>query len=230
MRLASIIVFLLLCLFGCSPDREKGKLELKILSEEIRIPAEHDSMKEPCAGSCPEIVYSLVNNSDEDLMLYNFKRYFNHSYTGLNEVPCDTIIGEGFMTLFVFDGNGNINRAGFSTHDGLDTITHFPERDSFEKAYELWFRNSRVIIKPGESMQFNRKHDFRAYNFVEDTFFIRLSFIQYESWTKDIPELQEDMDGSQLFEGCLSSNDVRLIVGTPRKPNSIFLPEIEVKN
>src|SRR5688572_13645064 len=89
--LITSFIFLGLSLYSCSSQKEEaGMIALRIVSNEPRISHIKDSKLDPCVKSCADIVYRLVNNSDQNIMLYNFKRYIEFGMYAKG-LECDSV-------------------------------------------------------------------------------------------------------------------------------------------
>lgn len=219
----TIVLGLLLWPLACTTDSHPpGVLELRLLTKEIHRPVGTDF--HPCLDSCPEIIYELSNNSDRKLLLYNFKRNFNFAIWK-EELACDTL-GNG-LQIYLFKDTTFIPST-LGLHDSLSSHLDVPRTRDILKT---WYRNSRIVLDVGQHIEFRQKIDFRNYYLPPGTYYFILGYRQV-----GIPpeitseELASDLGDATLFGGCVRTDSVKLVVGTPRDSSNIMLEQVEVRD
>jgi len=205
------VIINLTTLSGCSDRNDRiGFLELRIKTGELRIPYYKDSQREPCHRSCPRVTYQLINNYGQDLMLYNFRRNSHLAYFE-TELHCDSMRSEQGKTLYLLDNDGTFQPSSMDLHDS--TTESFQAMERQFRMGSVWFRNSRVVVKAGDSLEFTENVDFRHYGLQPGTYYLTAQYLQF-STASDLSatELQADLGDATLFRGCLRSDRVKLIV------------------
>lgn len=216
MRCPSIVVLFLslsqVLVSGCTSGEQKkiGFLELRAVTKEVHVPYVKDSKQKPCVRSCQEIVYKLVNHTDKRYMLYNFKRNFQF---GLDQqsLLCDSAWTSIGKTLYMFAKDSSFVPAAFVIHDSSTVSSEAMHRQM--QFGQTWQRNSRVILSPGEYIEFSQMVDFRDYYLDPGSYFIKLGYAQlYLLPSIGKEEFESDLDGADLFVGCLFSEPVKFVV------------------
>jgi hypothetical protein len=208
----SLIVIQLTGFYGCALKRQApGVLELRAITTEVLIPSDKDSKLGPCLGSCQEISYRLVNNTDHNLLLYDFRRNF-HFGKYEQGLTCDTVWNIFGKSIYLFTKDLKFKAPSPGIHDSA-TVTFYSMERQVSMA-KTWYRNSRVFLRSGESLEFKTLVDFRDYDLVPDTFYLKLAYMHigvHSELTKE--ELRSDLDNAELYNGCLWSDLIRVVVG-----------------
>jgi len=220
--LRTSVLVLLFWPFACSTDNQApGVLELRSLTTEIIIPVGMDDA--PCLESCPEIIYTLSNNSDKKLFLYNFRRNFLLAYRE-DELACDTIWNG--KQIYLFNKDSTFVAPTLGLHDSVSSYSDILRQTDMAKT---WYRNAGIVIDKGKSYEFKQKIDFKNYHLRSGTYFFFLGYRQVGIPPEITPdEVAVDIGDASLFGGCLRSDFVKLIVGIPQDSASLLLEQIEV--
>jgi hypothetical protein len=202
------------CLSSCNNNRNRGSLEFIIDKSELHINHKREKPDELCMYNCVDINFRLKNTLDKNILLYNFNTYFELGE--FNEsLFCDSIFKSAERFVYVNRSNGKQVIPSSQIPDSIS----WKSLSSIEKQMELspsWFRNTKQLIKKGETIEFTQRINLREFELKETGIFsLKLLYYQHDvllELTKE--ELSQDLKKyeADLFQGCLWSNSVPLIV------------------
>jgi hypothetical protein len=208
---ALIVVYIF---FGCTQKKQNGLLSLVLENKELQISHVRERLVEPCSYNCTEIKFKLVNTSDENILLYNFNRHFEHGEFSENFF-CDSVFLAAERSMYVTKSNGELMPPTGALPDSVhgEPISIIKRQMDLSKT---WFRNSKQVIKKGETIEFSKKINLRDFYLVAPgVFYLKLLYYQHDvlrELTQE--EIESDLReyDAYLFKGCLWSNSVKLIV------------------
>lgn len=200
-------------IFACS--EEPGKLRLSIDDTQLSIKSDPDSPYGRCDSTCVNITFSLINSTNNTLLLYAFNDEILFSVDSL-PANCDSTnyTLDNSVLLSLFSESGEF--IGFA-----DFTRAFGECIDWERAHnpDLIFRKGSVLIGPGQHLQFVDRVNFQGYRLrTPGKFRIELFYRQVRRSLLDkvlgAEQVRADLarNNAVLFEGCIRSNPVTLIV------------------
>jgi hypothetical protein len=203
------IVFL-----GCNKTEQIRPLQLILIDNELKINHVKGSRINPCVTTCADINFRIENSSDENYMLYNFKRFFQFGELE-DSVYCDGFRVAGKCIFVYAESNKQLLSASFlpdSIHWKPMPLEKVLNRHELSK---IWFRNTKLVIRSRESLKFSYNIDFREFDLLPGIYTIKILYYQQNILNyiteNQIEEDQEKFD-AEMFKGCLWSNSVKLIV------------------
>jgi hypothetical protein len=207
-------VFILFILLECGVSNEGRFLQLALLGNEVRISHVKGKRTDPCVTTCANLKFSVKNFSSDNFILYNFQRFFQLGELN-DSTYCDGN-GAAESIAFVYNTkNEQIMSARFlpdSIHWKPMPMEKVLDRRELSK---IWFRNTKLVIRTNESLVFSRNIDFREFDLLPGSYFVKILYYQQDVSNYITQEqLQEDIKkyDAYLLKGCLWSNSVRLIV------------------
>jgi hypothetical protein len=202
------------CLFSsCSSSNDRGMLNLFLVNKEIRISHIRERAIDSCAYNCGDIKFKLVNTSNENIILYDFNRFFQFAELS-GAAYCDSLWGSAEKFIYLYKQNGEQVIPTGSIPDSINWKPQALKRQfEFEK---VWFRNSKQLIKSGETIEFSQNVNFRDFYLVTPGIYnLKLLYYQHNVSNYVTQEqVEEDVKryDAYFFKGCLWSNSVKLIV------------------
>jgi hypothetical protein len=194
-----------------APEETKGTLTLQLLGDSIQISHLRDDTNE-CLGNCADLKYRLVNTSNLNMLLYNFNRNIE-----VNEFGYDSLcfVGAAQLYLLVRDKTGNHVLTDGSLPDSIHGQTGTVLRHQMLSTKD-WFRDSKVVVKAGKTLEFSQRFNFRQYHLVKPGIYsIEVLYQQgdIKNFVSD-DEIEEDCrkNDAFYFKGCIVSDKVKLFV------------------
>lgn len=212
-----LIKLSILCFFTfveCSSVANKGTLNFVVTNDELQISHIQERVIDPCSYNCVDIKIKLVNTTDNNILLFNFNRNFEHGEFSENFF-CDSSFLSADRLIYISNELGEIMRPSGAIPDSVHgrPISNLKRQIEMEKT---WFINSKQIVKKGETIEFIENVNLRDFLlFDKGTYTLKILYFQHDVLRKlTQSELESELEkhDAYLFKGCLWSNAVKLIV------------------
>lgn len=205
---------ILLFLLSCESKKENGTLSWILTSGGLQTSSIMEGVNEHCKLNCIQLDFKLVNTSSENILLYNFNRFFEFAEFN-DKLFCDTIFLSATRFIYIYEENGEQVKPLGRIPDSINwkPMTVLERQFMQEKN---WFRNSKQIVNKGETLEFSQKINLRDFNLVfPGKYKLKLLYYQHDV-LREISQKQLEQDiksfDAFLYTGCLISNVVDLIV------------------
>lgn len=198
---------------ACSDKRNTGILQLIALDSAVSISSERERISDACRFNCANLHYALVNQSNFNIVLFNFRRKFQLAEIDAIQT-CDSAWGTAIKELHVFDSQNKFLQTDGNVPDSISRSLEAAIRQlEFDKE---WFKNSYEVIRAGETKYYEQQVNFRNYHLTKPgKYYLKILYFQHHPnhvvASEDIEEILERHDG-YLFNGCLWSEVVELVV------------------
>lgn len=207
-----VLTFLLLItiLHSCK-NKDSGSLNLVLIDDEIKIKSFYRGHLQPCLSMCADIRYKVENTSSKNYLLYNFNRNLDHGNIE-DSIYCRDI-NESGIVMFVYQENIQ-KMATFIISDSTNWKPWERIQEMLQNEYH-WHKSTKLIANVGENYNYVKRVDFWAFDLVPGQYILKILYYQ-GGVNPYIDQSQIERDemkfSAEIFQGCLWSNPIKLIV------------------
>lgn len=204
MMIARVLILILICQSTYAQDFFSKSLLLKINEDSLL-----------CIGSCKVVTISfrLVNNSDEDVLIYGLKRGGPiPSFNGLSDL-CDVKRTGTGMQFALYHPDGTEEMAEFEISDSFRQRPVKKEMiDSVLRQMKEDFLKSAMIIKGHEEKSFVKELPLHQYNLEKGLYYLEMLYYCGTNTAEALDLNEVSRSGAKLFQGCATSARIPFVV------------------
>jgi hypothetical protein len=209
-----ISLYMLFSIIACNSYTDN--LQLELLDQQLKIGLTKPKRGQPCINTCSELSFRLSNPTEKDYILYDFDK-LPYLATERDSLYHNNFIFIAGVHVFVYDLENKQIEATRYISDDIDYKPMTPDFIMLKlKESRKKFRNSRVIIRKGESFEFNHNIDFRDFELKPGVYYVKLIYFQGPNVTHQLDSslIKEDEESynAKVYTGRFWSNKIKLVV------------------